>query len=676
MGIYEFTTWLDKYKSEVKTSQKPRNVGCLFFDMNGIIHNAAQLVYCYGKGTPEKVKEDYKRAQNFYRKEELKEQLQIQEERFKNLPVRTVDELELEMFQEVFKIVFELIQKIRPSQYVVMAVDGVAPMAKITQQRSRRYKGALEEKSGSYFDSTKITPGTEFMFALDNYLKKAIAENIKAGTLKFGRDSVKNIVYSSHLTPGEGEHKFFDFIRSGQIVPDPDLNHIIYGLDADLLMLSTLSSMNNLYLSRESLNDFIHVDAFRKVLVREMNPVSPQIGYQDFIIMFFLIGNDFLPRVMSLSNTHARDGFQRKIEKMLQIYNELGTNLTDEEGQIMWHHFTDFLTKFAKYEKDFVDEISTQKFENPIEAIEKARTVVKGKSYINFDIFHDSWYQKVFSPRSTLGKELFGNASYVSEEKIFTMCMEYFRGIQWTLRYYMNGQSSISTKYIYQYHHAPLLTDLAQTLSYLEPEDYIDMMELASSVEDPVITPIHQLMCVIPPKSQYLIPQPYRTLMTTRFKDLCPTEFDIDMEGKGKYKDAYGKPRDDGFQATPILSIADPVRITKETEDYPVPEKYQIQRNAKFVKVFDKPKVPYVPQNFKLFDYNKKVEKKFEQEEVDELEQLQLEGLLEPIIEKVEPKSPAQIRRIVEGRVKDYQEKKVEKKKMTSTFNWTNTDLM
>ena len=76
------------------------------------------------------------------------------------------------------KIVY-YINLINPSHNVLIAFDGVAPVAKLEQQRNRRYKTwhtnnfvsdeeTLEEK----WDTTAITPGTKFMEELNKGIRK------------------------------------------------------------------------------------------------------------------------------------------------------------------------------------------------------------------------------------------------------------------------------------------------------------------------------------------------------------------------------------------------------------------------------------------------------------------------------------------------------------------------
>jgi 5'-3' exoribonuclease 1 len=88
-----------------------------------------------------------------------------------------------EMIAGIFQYIDRLFQIAKPKKLLFIAVDGVAPRAKLNQQRSRRFRAARDRKeamenagktgdnSGDVFDSNCITPGTEFMYHLSVWLK-------------------------------------------------------------------------------------------------------------------------------------------------------------------------------------------------------------------------------------------------------------------------------------------------------------------------------------------------------------------------------------------------------------------------------------------------------------------------------------------------------------------------
>ena len=629
MGIKSFWgQWLGKISARnIRPPGLPSIVTSLFLDMNSIFHNATAEVFMYAKKYQfmDKAKKDKALS-------ELR--AMSEEERIKVVA------------SKILEMIFDLVYKIKPTEYLVLAVDGVAPMAKITQQRKRRYKKAKDEMDklnsesqlddtedmkapeGVPFDSNCITPGTKFMQLLDLYIQQFINDNLKLRTNIFP----PNVIYSSHLTPGEGEHKIFELIRSGHIKPSTNGANVMYGTDADLVMLTLLSKLPYLHLYREEYSvrnrrmevNVVNIDALREYIHGELNALLEIPQYididtttRDFVIMVFFEGNDFVPHII------AFDDVGKTINKMIEIYQVMSKPLTNPSGDLNWENFSNFIQELAKREEDLLKKVAAQDFVYPFTILDKASTkkyttidegtfgndMFESKVQVTLDFpkFQGLWYENALTPYTKSGTDFMIKNDIkgvpFTQMGVIDMTYQYMLGIQWVLHYYLQGTKAVSSRYIYPHHHAPLLKELGVIMEYLWKHDKAPSVEsIKFSILDPKITPIHQLIAVMPPSSWKFIPEPFRGLMLTRFADLSPTDFKVEKEGIMKGQE---------WTASPLLSIVDPVRISRDLEDFDIPKEYR-DRLPYFVKNVRRVRVPQKPQN--LQDIQKMEERRIARE--------------------------------------------------------------
>lgn len=284
---------------------------------------------------------------------------------------------EEDMMVAIFEYTERVVNMVRPRKLLMIAVDGVAPRAKMNQQRSRRFRSAQEaaqkdaDKAELYkmlraqgqepegdgdgsgpkktWDSNAITPGTPFMDILAASLRYWIAYKLNTDP---AWEKLK-VIISDATVPGEGEHKIMQFVRSQRNSPahDPNTRHVIYGLDADLIMLGLATHEPYFRVLREDVfaNDtkpgccricnqpghmaaqckgapakkegefgekqggaplkpfiWLHVSVLREYLAVEMSvPNQPfrfdlERALDDWVFMCFFVGNDFLPHLPSL----------------------------------------------------------------------------------------------------------------------------------------------------------------------------------------------------------------------------------------------------------------------------------------------------------------------------------------------------------------------------------------
>jgi 5'-3' exonuclease len=506
--------------------------------------------------------------------------------------------LEDKMFNQIIKYTNYVIRFVNPKKYVYFAVDGVAPLAKIRQQRQRRFGYANDYKKEimnrynikyNSWSNVVITPGTDFMNRLHEKIKSYYSN--KNNKKHYCNNDNKNlkILYSSYHVNGEGEHKILQDIKKRFTQHNED-NIAIYGLDADLIFLSMASEKNNIYLVREenifsrNKNDnitetLIYADINKtKICINQtfksniMNYLNCYIDFNnlsftnDYILICYLLGNDFLPHFPSIDL--RREGMELVIDKYIEVFcdynrliisrdkdnkividsdmfNDFINRLADDE----YSFFTDKLRMYMNREKKYKRCYETEDYKIKTWEIENLVND-KIKDSVKLGIGDESeWKYRYYAHM--------GSEEHQEEFKD-EMCKNYLEGILWTVKYYL--EECTDWKWQYNYPHSPLISDLA---NYINKTKFnINSIKFTSQDSLPMYV---QLLSVLPPKFNYLLPKSYRHLTTTfesPIIDMYPINYKIDKLYKSRL-----------YQCVPLIPNINIERVINSVKDLELTDK-------------------------------------------------------------------------------------------------------
>lgn len=397
---------------------------------------------------------------------------------------------------KVCEQISKYIEKVNPTQCVFIAFDGVPPLAKMVQQRERRYKGWLTTKltnklknidTNSNWNTVNITPGTDFMNKLDKELKLYFQKDIPR---------YKEFIISTSVDPGEGEHKIFDYIRKNPLYHHKH-NTMIYGLDADLIILGLNHlQYTNIYLMRESLEfkSVTSVQNYKEHMLLNLSLLKSEIAtlidnkLYDYILLSFFIGNDFLPKLPYI-NIHNKG-----IDLLSKLYKDtIHPNEIIFDGKnINWILFKKLITNISKLEHSMFMDLHKERnkfhftftdIDNKINLLPRIHREIE--KYIN--PFEEYWEYRYYN-------KLFKVDYKVSN--ISKICINYLEMFEWNIKYYTMDPPNWDTYYHYNY--PPLFKDLlqfipdcqqdllkpkkinpftsSQLLAYVLPKDYLDLL--------------------------------------------------------------------------------------------------------------------------------------------------------------------------------------------------------
>ena len=474
MGIpYYFYHLTKKYKNII-SNNPPDNINIYAIDFNGIIH-------------PEANKE--------------------------NNP----DKLFLNLWNKINKYY----EQFNPNKLII-CIDGVAPLAKIIQQRKRRYLTIFKNKIdniNSTWDTNAISCGTIFMNNLDEYLNNKIIEENKTSYILDG--SINN---------GEGEHKIFNHLLKYL----NDQNIIINGLDADLIILSLISGINNIYLMREN-NDtiiYLNINNLKEAILNELRDKWKLLNdieiIESYCVMCSILGNDFIPHIPTLNMKN--DGLNSLIDFTTIAINEFGSLVSNNKinkntisqifNLISTNEDTQIIIEVAKFIERKPTNMTTVSSDYGL----------KNKDKLTHDIYNNSkrWRYYYY-------KELFDiNINYDSS-LISSIVENFIKGIYWTYNYYK--KFDLDYEWFYPYNYPPTSKDIS---NYLKVKDHIPDIKSNGNF----LLSKYQLLLILPIQSNHLLDfdENLKLLTTDNKKGLTylfPKEFKIQTFLKTHLHECY-----------------------------------------------------------------------------------------------------------------------------------------
>lgn len=531
MGVPRFAPWITNRVPKMVLRELQGPAAGLYVDVNGVIHP-----FCHGEGVD-------------------------------SLP-------EEEKIQNILQYLDKLVSMTQPTEVVYLAVDGVAPRAKMNQQRARRYmssatcitpsmsskgKENTEAHAVSTFDSNAISPGTAFMERVTAAIQKFIREKIASRDPLWGKLSV---FLSDSNVPSEGEHKLIKFLR-GQSESSSFFkgSHVIVGLDADLVFLSLALHVPNIFIMREqrarptyrgrrnkqqedkekTYFEYFSVDIVGESLITDIYQLSKLKGFQ--------------PRVppSEYCSTTA-SGYKFPVPKLTPENEDEGfhpcmcpfnSKIIDDFVVMGFFVGNDFMSRLpsAYCGESALDHL----LECYIDAVLPYGFLTGGPGEINpkqLERFFTAYaqYEKRLFVRAHVGDDTTVLSDEEANARWETLCETYYRTTKlgavldqacedylhtmaFVWRYY-STMMQVDWKWYYPHHHSPFAKDLAAFLQK-KPSMNFPTPEINKPCDKLV-----QLLSILPPRSAPLVPPVCRPLLQPGGdNDHVVEEWSVDFTG-------------------------------------------------------------------------------------------------------------------------------------------------
>lgn len=502
------------------------------FDFNGAMYDVANDVYGLG---------DKLDGTKFADRTDIK-QIRIEFE-------SNNETVHVKFFEKLRELLTKtIIETVGATDFLIIGIDGIVVRSKSVEQCNRRFTSSAErinraktmDKLGEFdkekyvFNTLEFTPGTHFM--------NRVCECVRIWIRANREQLASTVVFTDCSEEGEAEHKIYNIFQASikafsdkhnltsKITVDEIFKknvHVIHGKDADLCFLSLLRSDYSFYWLRfndhlfkrenaRKLKDnrefernayippasFTNINAIKKYIINKMggdikDPVLVKRMIIDFVLMSFLIGDDFVPAMFTLTIDSGKT-----LNKFMELYNEnIEEHLSDENGTIDPLSFFTFLLHAKEVEEEMYNlksevgmienEFDTRIRENIdttnlIEKREFFRKMLNRDQNNVFDYnpilqnsyedFVELWPKVILCPSFLVENSKMSNkrdlyreiAIKHSDEEIDEVCNDYLTGLQWNLYYYM-GQNV--NNWMYKWPLAPTISHICTFLEKFYDED-------------------------------------------------------------------------------------------------------------------------------------------------------------------------------------------------------------
>ena len=453
--------------------------------------------------------------------------------------IEHTDVLERQIIDITIEKIVHYIRLIRPTKTAYIAFDGVAPFAKMDQQRTRRYKSAFlsstaQKVSGTSnepgpptWSTANITPGTKFMQTLSERTRDYFTSPT-APVL-----SPKTLIVSASDECGEGEHKLFAHIRRQDM--DPDDQAVVYGLDSDLIMLSIFhcQQFRNLYIFRETpefgelaAQDasstgpsycFMDIVKLSSAILSEMQcgAADPHRIY-DYVFLCFFLGNDFLPHFPALNiRTHGIDVLMSTYRQWIGKYAD--RHFIRPSMEIDWKWVSVYIAQLAAREHDWILAEYDMRKKWAKRTWSVATPNDRDFTFQSVPVIYRA-EEEYICPTEKHWEGRYYQALFHGSPDRSDIAKNYLEGLEWVFRYYTTDCPDWQWKY--RYHYPPLLQDLSKELNRCRTNSSQHLSPFQNVVSKP-FSPQAQLAYVLPPQSHGLLPLPLQyQLQSELYKNL------------------------------------------------------------------------------------------------------------------------------------------------------------